>query len=68
MLLVAKTNKFYTLEDLINQSIFGRSYVMGMIQDGSIKPFMVSEENSSVALYPEDALNVIHEEEMRNLA
>lgn len=39
-----------------------------MIQDGSIKPFMVSEENSSVALYPEDALNVIHEEEMRNLA
>lgn len=58
----------YTLEDLIKQSIFGREFVMELVKDGDIKPFIVSDANSAAELYSEGALYLIYREELKKLA
>lgn len=70
MLAVAmRTPRFYTLDQLISGSIFqSESYIMEMIKEGLISPMMQGEEDFTVMLFTEDAMQTINEEQLKNLA
>lgn len=70
MLSVAmRPSRFYTVDQLIRGSIFqSESYIMEMIKEGLISPVMQGEEDFSIMLFTEDAMQRINEEQLKNLA
>lgn len=68
-MLGANVSRFYTVEQLVQKSIFqSQSYIMTMIKEGDISPVMQSNKDSDVMLFDEDALKIINEEQLKNLA
>lgn len=66
---LSRTSKFYTVEQLVRGSIFqSKSYVMEMIKEGQIRPVMQGEEDLSLMLFDENAMQAVNEEQLKNLA